>query len=39
MPGIKIRIACKFVIIQLLKTLTGTVVTCGWEIWKISLSK
>jgi len=33
----KIRIACKFVIIRLFKTLTRTVVTCGCEMWKLSV--
>ena len=38
MPGIKILIACQFVIIRLFKTLIRTVVTCGCEMWKLSLS-
>jgi len=39
MPGIKSRMTHIFVKIRLFKTLTRTVLTCGCEIWELSISK
>jgi hypothetical protein len=39
MAGIKIRIACQFVIIRLFKTLIGSRGGGEWEMWKLCLSQ